>query len=195
MGGVGNHKGFAVEYGEMVSKIEGYVRKLESTIALVLTLLCANSAAVATEYYTWVDENGVVNFSERDPENYSAELINTRTARTRAFGFQRPTASTEADSSNLANSTTDESELGEDGAGLDPEIDAQIADEKARMQAEIAQTKRSNCAIGRRNLAQLETYARVRVLDDDGTERTLTDEQKRSRIEEARKTIRENCTG
>ena len=75
------------------------------------------------------------------------------------------------------------------------DLDTQIAIEKARIDQEISQAKKSNCAIGKRNLVQLEAYARIKIKDDDGTERTLTDSEKASRIAEANQTIRENCRG
>ncbi|HAK52927.1 MAG TPA: hypothetical protein DCM54_13640 [Gammaproteobacteria bacterium] len=43
--------------------------------ALPLLAIFAVSSAFAAEYYTWVDENGVTNYSQRSPEGYSAEHI------------------------------------------------------------------------------------------------------------------------
>ena len=161
--------------------------KLESAAGLIAlaTLLCSLSTSAA-EYYTWVDENGVVNYSERNPQGYSAEHVSG----SQRFGYQRTRVVPDAE----ATSRPAESS-GTSTASDDQSIDAQIADEKARINQEIAAAKRSNCLIGKRNLAQLEAYARIRVKDDDGSERVLDDKEKTERIERARKTIRENCTG
>ena len=170
------------------------MRKLEKAAGLLAVLLTTIFSVQAAEFYTWVDENGVVNYSERDPQEYDARLVSDRPdAGPRQFGYQRSRTAPEEPAA--AEAVEEEPDFGEDGEGLDPEIDAQIAEEKARMEAEVAKVKKSNCAIGKRNLAQLETYARVRVADENGGERVLTDAEKQSRISKARQTIRENCTG
>lgn len=162
------------------------MRKLETTVGFALIILTLSISAQASEYYTWVDENGVVNFSERDPTEYDAELVSSD--RQRAFGYparrraEPETPAAEAPPTNEAAEQTVE------------EAEAAIAAERAQLEAENAQILANNCAIGKRNLAQLELYARVRVPDGQGGEKVLTDEEKATRIAEAKKVISENCT-
>ncbi len=164
--------------------------KLETTGAFlaVLALLLFAGNSEASDYYTWIDENGVVNYSERNPQDYEARYISesSRFGYPAAFGSEQP--ETEA-----VDNSDDEAPSDEEQNNAD--IDAQIAQERARVDAEIAAAKRQNCTIGKRNLAQLEGYARIRITDDDGEERVLSDQEKAERIEKARQTIRENCTG
>jgi hypothetical protein len=54
--------------------------------------------------------------------------------------------------------------------------------------------KKSNCNIGKLNLAQLQNYHRIKVQGDDGQVRVLSDEEKQSRVDKAKTTIRENCS-
>ena len=165
----------------------GYMRKLETAKGLIGTLaLILAVASSAAEYYTWVDESGVVNYSERQPQGFSADHITG----SQRFGYQRNVPDPAPDPNR-----TSENEQAPAGAMDDAAIEAQIAGERARFDQEIAAAKKSNCAIGKRNLAQLEAYARIRVRDDDGTERVLDDSEKSERIDKARQTIRENCTG
>lgn len=163
-----------------------YMRKLKKSVGLIAAAVMLVSAPLLAEeeYYTWVDENGVTNYSERNPQGYSAEYI-TKESR---FGYQfQP-----RDSSAPAAPNQD---VEEEASPEDQEIDAQIAEERARVNQDIAAAKSSNCQIGKRNLAQLEAYSRIKVKGDDGKERVLTDSEKAERIAKAKKTIRDNCTG
>ena len=46
--------------------------------ALALFLMVASKPVSAAEYYTWVDDDGVTNYSQRDPEGYQAKYITER---------------------------------------------------------------------------------------------------------------------
>jgi hypothetical protein len=136
------------------------------------------------EYYTWVDENGVTNYAERNPEGINATFV----GRSRAFG--RPGAPAEPGPFDRpAAETTSSSEANE----IDP--DALVDENAAQLAAELAETKRRNCEIGKNNLAQLKAFARVRVSDEKGENRILTDEEKAAKTEQARQVIRDNCSG
>jgi len=132
----------------------------------------------AQEYFTWVDENGVTNYSQRNPQGYEAQKV----SKNHRFGEQvfleqrspqRP--------QNQAVEEIDPDEL----------VAAQVAAEAAR----IAATKRSNCEIGKKNLTNLQAFSRIRVTADDGTVRVLTPAEKAAKTETARQVIRENCSG
>ncbi len=152
----------------------------------ILIAFCGFLALAAigeAEYYTWVDENGVTNYAQRNPKGYDADFISS----SRPFGYQRgrgrPQAQRQA-SAGTESTTSDES-----GSGISIEA------EREAIALQIAEVKRTNCEMGKRNLAQLEAFRRIRVRDEDGEERLLTDEEKAQRIDETRQIIRDNCTG
>lgn len=152
----------------------------------------------ASDYYVWVDENGVTNYSERNPKGYNAQHVTESTAlgfpqdsaNSRRPGRPPPAQAPQAQSSDTPAATAPASAPGQE---VDP--DELAAQQRAAFEQEIAETKRKNCELGKRNLAQLQAYARIRVEGEDGTERLLGDEEKQARIDEARQIIRENCTG
>ena len=158
-----------------------------------LTLVCVTDAALAKEeaYYTWVDENGVVNYSERDPKNQNAVLVSPSNTR---FGY-RSLPERPSDNNNQQASLPTGQSTTTDNEQASPEADAEMQAERDQVQQAIAKVKASNCQAGRRNLARLEAYARIRVKNSDGTERILTDEEKQAKMNDAKKTISENCSG
>ncbi len=163
---------------------------LSGITSLLLAFTSSQLLASEAEYYTWVDENGVTNYAEKEPTGYNARFI-TREAAQFGYGV-RPRANDPEQAAPELPADSPEPTPDENGQA---DIDAQVAAERARVDAEIAAAKRSNCQIGKRNLVQLEAYARIRVKDGDGEERVLTDTEKAERISKARQTIRENCTG
>jgi len=162
------------------------MRKLESTAGLmsILVLLYASTSNAEDDYYTWIDENGVVNYSEHDPQGFDARFV----SRSHRFGYQ---------SDEPLEQETPEQSATQGTAAPAPEeerdIDTEIAIQKARIDKEIAAAKKSNCNIGKLNLAQLENYNRIKVEDEDGQIRVLSEEEKQSRVDKAKTTISENC--
>lgn len=173
-----------------------------------VTLLClifgATASLAADEYYVWVDENGVVNYAEKSPPGYDARRVSgsqdlkelkesMASVDDRRPGRRRP--GTEPEQSETdgdeAESGQARSQPSQDDSNVDP--DEVASEERAEIEEEIAKVQRRNCEIGKRNLAQLQAYARIRVRGDNGEERVLTNEEKQERIEQARETIRENC--
>lgn len=175
------------------SSVKSYMGKLEIATGLMIAALLMSgnaTAAAEEEYYTWIDENGITNYAERNPQGYEARYV---TADEQRFGYQTgreeeaPEPSLEAPAEDDAEEATTEE--------LNRDVDAEIAAEKQRIDREIAAAKKSNCNIGKLNLAQLTNYNRIKIKDDDGQVRVLSDEEKQSRIDRARATIRENCNG
>ena len=160
-----------------------YIRQLASTVAmlgLILLLYSATSSA-EDEYYTWVDAHGVVNYSERNPQGFEARLI----TRSQRFGYQRDkTIEKQAPTQQPPSLAEEEGER---------DIDVEIATQTTRIHQEIAAAEKSNCNIGKLNLAQLESYNRIKVQGIDGQVRVLTEQEKQSKVDAAKKTITENC--
>ncbi len=158
-------------------------RTMRTLISILLIASCTVTPAIAADYYTWVDENGVTNYAERNPPGYDAEFV------TRYQRFGKPTQPRDetpapAVSNSFAASGT---------SSVDP--DAIVAEERDALRVKIASAKYSNCEIGKRNLAQLEAFRRIRVSDDNGENRLLTQDEKQAKADEAREIIRENCMG
>ena len=130
-------------------------------------------------YYTWVDEDGVTNFSQRIPRGVDADFV----SESRAFGIKKPMSQEDDQPGSATDSETDQA------SGDDVEMD----EERQAVKDEIVRIRASNCDIGKRNLAKLQAYARIRVRSDDGGERVLADEEKQRRIRTAQKTIKDNC--
>jgi hypothetical protein len=162
-----------------------YMRKLESTVGLIglLVLLYTAISNAEDEYYTWIDEHGVVNYSEHNPQGFDARFITP----SQRFGYQKPLEQE-------APEQTATQQTAAPAAEEERDIDVEIATQKARIDKEIAAAKKSNCNIGKLNLAQLQNYNRIKVQGDDGQVRVLSDEEKQSRIDRAKTTIRENCS-
>jgi len=166
------------------------MKNLILILVLVIGTFCvtAVSATAEEEYYTWIDENGVTNYAERNPEGVQATFV----SRNQAFGRRaadegRPSSQTAQTAQTASPSAQN------DTRSVDP--DALVDEQAAIMAAEVAAIKRENCKIGKNNLAQLKAFSRIRVSDDQGQNRILTEDEKEARSDKARQTIRENCTG
>ena len=155
---------------------------LRILIALALCLFYQQGGITApASYYTWVDENGITNFSERDPKEYNATFVSSEAR----FGIQqRRQAAPQSPASYGSKGLPEDTKTSED---------EQIGAEQELVRQQIAKAKQSNCEVGKRNLAKLQAFARIRVKDDEGKETMLSDEEKQQRMEQARITIRENC--
>ena len=153
---------------------------LKLLLPLFLVSYLSSDAVNAAEdaYYTWIDENGVTNFAAKDPKEYESTYVKGA----REYGqLNRPKAAETSPEETPASSKQE----------ADPEIE--IQEERKDIKDQIAKIRASNCEIGKRNLAKLEAYARIRIREDDGTERVITEEEKQARTTKAHKTITENC--
>lgn len=155
---------------------------------LVLTAcgLLALSVLGESEYYTWIDENGVTNYAEKMPPGSDARLV----TRSHPFGYRAPDEKPQqVDETATAVSGT----AAESPVKVDP--DRLIADEKAKLEATLAEKRQFNCDVGKKNLVRLETYGRIKIRDEDGNERIMTPEEMDTKKAESRTLIQENCTG
>ena len=165
------------------------MRKL---IGLFILALAASTAFASTDYWTWVDKDGVTNYAATRPDGVTnaKHIVSSR-----AFGERA--VDDDADTSNSADDTASadpaDDPAVEDSGAIDP--DKAAAKDKAAIQARIAKIKKSNCSLGKHNLAQLESYPEIRVKDKDGKERTLSQKERQEKIEQSKQIIRDNCAG
>jgi hypothetical protein len=139
-------------------------------------------ALTGAEIYRWVDENGVVNYTQRSPDGVEAQRIVTRSG---------------APSVAVAVEVTPEPEVAEDpNANLSPEQQAMLEKlEKAEeeRQAEIARIMQSNCDRAQKVLDRLSAKGRIRVRDENGNETAMTEVERESRISQAQRDVVQFC--
>jgi len=150
-------------------------------IIFIATVALWASQSIATdEVYRWVDENGVVHFGDRPPENTAAEQIAIQ-----------PGASNDA----MAPSETAPA-YPDQALTPQPSVAQQIRDERAKKRAETAENEEivaEACAQRRTLVSQLEPSTRVMVRMEDGEVTRLDDNVRLETLNEAKTYIAENC--
>ena len=137
---------------------------------LMAALSIAANASQAAPIYKWVDAQGVTHFDAQPPAGQQAQEINV----------QKPPPSTAPAASTLPPDL--------EGAAQQRSIDAKVKSQIKQQEARRAE----NCETLRTNLAQLRNNPRVREATEDGSRR-LSEEDRKSRIEETEKAINDNC--
>ncbi|MEE9253617.1 MAG: DUF4124 domain-containing protein [Pseudomonadales bacterium] len=137
---------------------------------------------LGAEVYRWVDEEGVVHFSERPARNTTAERISVSSG----AGIRRAPAPTA-----LAEPTTGTDSLTTKQQALQDQLNQQAS---TRLR-EIAKTRGKNCEIAQSRFDDLTQYARIRIRGDDGEYRVLSEEDRVSEINQAKANVVEFCPG
>ena len=152
-------------------------RALATFVATLLTL--TSFSVSADKIYRWVDENGVVNYTQQKPRDKEAEAIATDAGSSRAV---------KQSSAPVTSAST--------GEPLSPEQEKMLeglrAAERAR-QDEIAKIKEQNCQQSRDVLARLTLKNRIRVRGPDGEYTVMPEEERQERISEAQENIVRYC--
>ncbi len=155
-----------------------------SAVAGGLLTLCCFTAA-ADEIYRWVDENGVVNYTQQKPRGMESEAIVTNTGNRRASS--RTPAQVQAPAPATSSAT---------GEPLSAEQEKMLEGLKAAEQArqnEIAKIKEQNCQQARDVLARLTVKNRIRVKGADGEYTTMPEDERQERISQAQQNIVRYC--
>lgn len=146
-------------------------------------LLAISAQALADQIYRWVDDNGVVNYTQLKPRDTEAQAITTQGGTPRVASTA-PAAAPAA----VADPAT--------GQPLSPEQEQMLeglrAAERAR-QAEVAKIKAENCQQSKDVLARLTASDRIRVRGEDGDYRVMPEDERNSRISEAQQHIALYC--
>ncbi len=151
-----------------------------------LAILCL-PLLMGTEVYRWVDENGVVNYTQLSPPGTNAQLIRTRPG--------RPSETIRNVEPGQSVNATDAT-----GAPAEPKLSAEQqrrlqemqAAERAR-QEEMARIRSFNCERSRNVLSHLTAGPRIRAVGPDGQSRVIPDDELQRRIAAAQRAIAENC--
>jgi Skp family chaperone for outer membrane proteins len=139
------------------------------------SLLVSFSMAGA-QTYKWIDENGVVSYSQIPPPGHDAETLD---AAPQTYGDSKQ-ANTELKA--LQQKLEDIRE------------DRKLAKETEAKKREKEQTKQQNCTAARNNLRNLEALGRRLLKTSDGEYVRLTEDERQKRIKETEEQIRINCT-
>ncbi|MEJ2424098.1 MAG: DUF4124 domain-containing protein [Candidatus Thiodiazotropha sp.] len=144
---------------------------LKLAVTLFLTLLATSASA---ETYRWVNEDGVVTYSQTPPPDAPAEKIETYdTAPSDGQGSQQKLK-----------------DLRQRLADMDE--DRALKKAEAKKQAEDKALREKNCQAARHNLEQLTALGhRLYKVGDDYLR--LTEEDRQSRMDDARSQIKEFC--
>ncbi len=141
-------------------------------LAILVLTLCMAVAAQATRFYKWVDEDGVVHYSDTRPDHERYEQLDVR---------EPPSL---------------EDEL--EAAGIDPsEEDPALAKTEAAAAAERAaqEARRTSCTNARTTLSELTSNENVAMdLDGDGSLETLNEIQRQAQIQVYRSQVAQFCT-
>ncbi len=174
-------------------------RSLTLVLALTLTLPHAVSA---NEVYRWVDAQGVVHYSSVAPRGVNFERIDPG-ARPRALpSLANPRLQENEEDAQLPGDTPATAAppaAGEPSAedlGLTEEQQlrrAALEAQASERRAQLAQQRHENCRAARRHYDELTTHSRVRIRDDSGRERLLSEEELQERLAKARDAIVTNC--
>ncbi len=148
-------------------------------------LIVALPFLFGAEIYKWVDEEGVVHFSERPERNTAPERINVSSGAGSRSVAPQPTA--------LADPSTDSG-----ARPLNPQQQAmqdQLNQDEATRMQDIAKARNENCQAAQERFDNLTQYARIRMRGDDGEYRVLTEDERHSEINQVKADVVEFCSG
>ena len=153
-------------------------RPIMRTLTSLILALCAYSAS-ADQVYRWVDEQGVVNYTQQKPRDMDAEQLSTRSGAPRVVD--------EAPAPLVSPATGQE--LSQDQQSM---LEGLQAKEQARKE-DIAKIKQENCEKSQAVLGRLTIKNRIRIRGDDGEYRIMAEDERQERIQEAQMGIAQNC--
>ena len=152
-------------------------------VTTALCLIMAGSAWSRGEIYRWVDEEGVVHYSQVVPDGVDATVVGVR-----------PNAVPSVSAPPARKSTA--------GGNAEPGADEDISyaeqrrrDRADRWQEQLEQNAKlaRECDMMRKQKALLEPNPRVMIQGEDGTVQRLDDEKRVSALAEANAFLAENC--
>ena len=147
----------------------------------VLLLFLQGQPADAGPTYRWVDDNGNPVLSDRPPETaipYTEVGVNTAFRR-----YPKPAATETPEPGGQAPADSASASL------------AANATDGQSNRAEVVEAQPALCEQARDNIFKLETFPRMRVQDDDGEVRFMSDQERATQLATAYKVRDANCVG
>lgn len=143
-------------------------------------LLLTGYTATADEIYRWIDETGVVNYTQQKPRGTESEAIVTGGGSTTRTVQEAPEP--------VASVATGEPLSAEQ----EKMLEGLRAAEQVR-QTEIAKIKQDNCQQSRDVLSRLTLKNRIRVRGEDGEYSVMPENERQDRISKAQENIARYC--
>ena len=148
---------------------------------VLMSLLLILCGAAQAEIYRWVDENGVINYSQLKPHNQEASPLHE--PRKRRNPYSAPAEP-----------------LPPTAPGSEPQFSqrqrAMLDDLRAaevERQAAVGRIRETNCATSRRVLEKLQQNGRIRRRSADGNVSVMPEEERQAQIQAAQESIALNC--
>ncbi len=160
----------ADEFSNQPTGVPSFTYKVTVFLAILLS-----SLGVMAQTYKWIDENGVVSYSQTPPSSAQAETLQLREQ------SQSDSLAAEKRLNELRQKLEDQRE------------NRQLAKEAAEMAREEQRKKEQNCAAARSNLSKLETLGPRLFKTSEGEYVRLTEEQRQAKIKTAKQQIKLNC--
>jgi hypothetical protein len=137
--------------------------------------------------YRWVDENGVVNFTEQQPRDVAAQEVEVK-------------VSSVVDTPAVPTPVADQTQPAAAEREATPELtDAQrqeledLQRQEQQRQEDLVKLKAENCVKARALLEKLTINNRIRLRKPDGTEVALGEDERQQRITATQEDVVVNC--
>lgn len=153
--------------------IQGITMKktLQLIGALVVIPACLiASSGYADSYYRWKDENGQIHYGSRPPQGVEAVKIKTYGGGT----------STESNTPDQASNSGSDSADGDSGS-------------QSETAQRISAERKQQCDNEKQRLSTLESSARIRMKNDDGSTKYLSPEEQAKEISTSKEFLKNAC--
>ncbi len=141
---------------------------------ILIAMLLSLPSILCAETYKWVNEEGVVTYSQTPPPDADVEKVKIRSS------APTPGSSSKQKLDSLRQRMTDSAE------------DRDIKKTKQKEEKEELALKRQNCEAARSNLQKLEALG-SRLYMKDGEYKRLSEEERQSLMQQEREHIKANC--
>lgn len=159
--------------------------KMTTALAACFGMMLASSVACAGQFYKWTDAQGVTHYTEEPPPASATGTTEVKVSTKLPSGSQAApdTAKKPADKGGKGAATAAGKKPGD---GKTPAGDKPADDKAPGQYAERCKTLQAN-------LQAMQEHARVKVADEKGETRVLTDEEKQSQLDETQRSIKAFC--
>lgn len=156
-----------------------YLAKKQLGLIAIIFIMISGSCLAAPEIHRWVDDEGVVHFSEQPPNDTKSEVVDTRVDTVSVVETSQETPAEEATAA--AEKTSPAEQAREERAAAREAA----AEKKAITEAACEQNK----AI----IAQLEPFPRVMTTNAEGETVRMNDDERLKKLGEAQDYVAANC--
>lgn len=155
-------------------------------LAAILFMLMSGSCLAESDIYRWVDDAGVVHFSEQPPMTGKSEKVDTRVTTTEAIALEADTV-TDSNSYNPANDQAVATQISPAQQIREERATARqvAAAEKARLE--------ENCTNADYIVSRLQPHPDVLVTDKDGNVSRMDDDLRLKKLNEAQDYAKAHC--